>query len=273
MTRRLYKPQELLDELGTTEPDEIDLEAIAQFAGALVVRERLMGAEARLVGTDDKAIITVNDDAGLPRQRFSIGHELGHWMYHRDKVNFQCNSADQNGSFYGTDRESTANDYAKELLLPTSMFKPRLAKRPPTLDTVKDLAGVFRTSLTATATRVVELGAWPSMVVCSSKDKRLWFKGSSDVAKRLWPHRRLSEDTLAYALLQQPGYPEATAELDADAWIDHENAADYVLVGAPSRSQRTLSCLFSGGRTKPSSRIWTAMTDTAAPYVFRLPKT
>jgi hypothetical protein len=28
----------------------------------------------------------------------------------------------------------------------------------------------------------------------------------------------------------QPGYPEAMEEVDADAWIDHENAADYVVV-------------------------------------------
>lgn len=227
---RIYKPLQLLEELGITEPHEIDLEAIAAFVGATIIVEPLQGTEARLVGTGDKAIITVNSNSSEQRQRFSIGHELGHWMHDRGRAKFECGERVQAANYYGTDPESLANAYATELLLPAFMFRPRLAKQNPTLDTVRELSSIFRTSITATASRVVELGAWPSMLVCSARDRRVWFKASAEVPRKLWPHPQLTDDTLAYGLLRDPNTLEATDEVDADAWIDHPNAGDYAIV-------------------------------------------
>lgn len=190
----------------------------------------MVGAEARIVGLNDQAIITINQDSLPTRQRFSIGHELGHWMYDRGQIDFTCGTDKQERFYTGTDKESLANTFATELLLPSSMFIPRLAKRSPTLEIVKDLASVFRASFTATARRTVELGAHPAMVVCSSINKRIWFKASPEIERVLWPNRNTSEDTLAHELLMRSDFGEATDEVDADAWIDHEDAADYILV-------------------------------------------
>ena len=56
----VYKsPSKVLDELGITEPDEIDIEAIAQYCGALIVYEKLEGCAARILGNGNEAIITV----------------------------------------------------------------------------------------------------------------------------------------------------------------------------------------------------------------------
>lgn len=227
---RVRKAQELLDELGITEPDEIDLEAIAAHVDATVVYQPLSGAEARIVGSGDAAIITVNQGALRSRQRFSIGHELGHWMYDRGKYSLSCSRDKQERFFTGTDKESLANRFASELLLPEEMFKRHFQNRPPTLETIRDLAEQFKASLTATARRVVDLGGHPAMVICSSRNKREWFRGSAEVDRKLWPHTYLSADTLASELFDEPGYLEAMEEVDADAWIDHENAADYVVV-------------------------------------------
>ena len=229
-TKRFPRAKELLDELGITEPEEIDLEAIAQHVGATVIRERLQGSEARIVGVDDRAVITVNQDSLPTRQRFSIGHELGHWMYDRGQIDMSCSTDKQERFYTGTDKESLANAFATELLLPSSMFTPRLAKRPPKLEIFKELANTFRASFTATARRTVDLGAHPAMVICSSQSKRVWFKASAELEGVLWPNKQTSKDTLAYDLLRSPDFGEATEEVDADAWIDHENAADYVLV-------------------------------------------
>lgn len=230
MSAKLYRPNDLLEELGITEPEEIELEAIAQFVGATVVAEPLTGAEARLVGGGDKAIITVNANSSLPRQRFSVGHELGHWMHDRGRPQFSCGVRVQNASFLGSDPESLANHYATELLLPDYMVKPRLGKKAPILATAQELAGMFTTSLTATALRIVDLGIWPSMVVCYSKDKRQWFKRGRDVPEKIWPLKALSEDSLAFALLREAEATSATEEVDADAWIDLPDASEYVVV-------------------------------------------
>ena len=224
------RAQELLDELGIISPDEIDVDAIAQYVGATVKRAELIGAEARIVGAGDDAIITVNEESTLTRQRFSVGHELGHWMFDRGQLDLSCDVDRQERYAYGTDKESLANGFASDLLLPITLFRPRLGKRPPTLDVIRDLGNTFTTSLTATARRVVELSDSPAMVVCSSKAKREWYKASDHLDSRLRPHRYLSDDTLAYSLLRNPGFPEATDEVDADAWIDHPRAAHFVVV-------------------------------------------
>lgn len=240
MAKRFLKARDLLDELGITEPNEIDLEAIAQYVGATVTRQKMIGVEARIVGLNDQAIITVNEDSLPTRQRFSIGHELGHWMYDRGQIDMSCGTDKQERFYTGTDKESLANEFATELLLPSNMFTPRLAKRPPTLETTKELRDTFRASFTATARRIVDLGAHPAIVVCSSLTKRVWFKASSELEDRLWPNKQTSKDTLAYELLNRSDYGEATDEVDADTWIDHDNAAEYVLVESSMKVTREL---------------------------------
>ena len=75
------RPSELLlQDPGVTEPSEIDLEAIAYFVGARVRFRDLEGCDARIVGLGDRAVITVNKLSSYRRQRFSIAHELGHWL-------------------------------------------------------------------------------------------------------------------------------------------------------------------------------------------------
>src|ERR1017187_10341105 len=83
-------PAALLDELGITGPSEIILEAIAYRCHATIVYEPLTGCEARILGNDKEAIVTVNSNAPRERQRFSAAHELGHWMRDRGKVAFAC---------------------------------------------------------------------------------------------------------------------------------------------------------------------------------------
>jgi Zn-dependent peptidase ImmA (M78 family) len=80
----------LIEQLRIEEPDEIDVEAIAEFCGATVVYERLRGCEARLVGRKDRAYITVNESSPRAEQRFSIAHELGHWKQDHREVVTSC---------------------------------------------------------------------------------------------------------------------------------------------------------------------------------------
>ncbi len=79
----LSPAERLLQELGVTEPKEIDLEAIAYHVGARLRFRPLHGCEARIIGSGDRAIITVNSSSIPRRNRFSIAHELGHWHHHR----------------------------------------------------------------------------------------------------------------------------------------------------------------------------------------------
>jgi len=110
-------PSLLLKELGVSEPREIDIEAIAQYCGATIVYERLEGSEARILGNNDRAIITVNSEAQVGRRRFSAGHELGHWMRDRGKVGFSCTEQVMIGEWASVNTERAANEYAADLLI------------------------------------------------------------------------------------------------------------------------------------------------------------
>ena len=194
---RFIPAASLLKNLGISEPEEIDIEAIAQYCGATVTYGRLTGSEARIVGAEHKAIITVNRSTSRGRERFSAAHELAHWLRDAGDVALLCNPDGAFEDSTGTNRETRANDYAADLLLPTFMFKPRAKKCSMTLQTVSVLADTFTTSLTATAIRLVQFGSYPAVVVVSDAERIKWFRRGPDVPASLWPHAPGSK-TFAY---------------------------------------------------------------------------
>src|ERR1700733_2935427 len=89
----------------------------------------LDGCEARIIGRDDQAIITitVNDRGGPRRRRFSLAHEIGHWTHHRGRC-LVCRADDINRG--GENRplmEKTADRYAANLLMPPYLLRPVLS--------------------------------------------------------------------------------------------------------------------------------------------------
>jgi Zn-dependent peptidase ImmA (M78 family) len=98
-------------------------------------------------GDKDRAIITIDEDCPRPRQRFSAGHELGHWMKDRGQVAFQCQDKTFVKEWSAENPETRANRYASDLLLPGKMFRASASKRPIIFETVKDLSKLFCTSL------------------------------------------------------------------------------------------------------------------------------
>jgi Zn-dependent peptidase ImmA (M78 family) len=157
--------ERLLQELGVTEPKEIDLEAIAYHVGADVRRQPLDGCEARIIGYGDRAIITINARSSHRRNRFSIAHELGHWRHHRGQC-LVCR-AEEVGPREAMSPERIADNYASDLLLPHYLFRPFIRQHPKlTWATVKTIADTFETSLTASAIRFVEADHAPAILVC-----------------------------------------------------------------------------------------------------------
>jgi len=145
----------ILRGFGIDRPEQIDLEAIALELGVAVRYAKIDGSEARIVGNDTRAIITVRADSQRPRQRFSIAHEIGHWVERHGRGGFVCAKEDispQNDEAKGV--ESQANAFASQLLLPSYLFVPMIKGRPITLDTADKIGRDFQASLTATAIKL-----------------------------------------------------------------------------------------------------------------------
>lgn len=220
-------PATLLAELGITEPEDIKIEAIAEYCGATIVYEPLKGCEARILGHGDRAIITVNSTSLRERQRFSGGHELGHWMCDRGKVAFACEDLVFAAEWGEANPEVRANRYGADLLLPPPMFSRCAKNREITFATVRELAKEFETSLTATAIRLVELGSFPAMLVCYERGKRRWFARGPDIPQFLWPRNEAARHTAAYDLIHGSVRTEGPVDVYADAWFEVRNANRY----------------------------------------------
>jgi Zn-dependent peptidase ImmA (M78 family) len=185
----LTAAEQVLADLGVTDPSEIDLEAIAWTQGARVRYRPMKSCEARIVGNGDRAIITVNDRSHPRRQRFSVAHELGHWRYHRGRL-LVCHADDIGRA--GENRpmtERTADYFAAQLLMPGYLFGPVARSHPKlTFQTTRILADIFDTSLTSTAIRLIDSRHTPAVLVCHGPQGRKWFARSPDVPDR-WSQR------------------------------------------------------------------------------------
>lgn len=227
MSSSTQKPEEILADLGIKEPDDLDIEAIAEYCGATIRYKPLYGCEARIIGYRDRAIITVNTNSWRGRQRFSGGHELGHWMNDRGQIAFKCAYENYVHGWWAANPETRANRFASDLLLPLSMFQPRAYRLPVTFESVRSLADTFKMSLTATAIRLVEHGGLPAMLVCNGPQKKEWFVASSEVKGRLWPLVRPGHGATALSLLRGVSEHKGPGDVRSDHWINHPRADCY----------------------------------------------
>lgn len=224
------QPDDILKRLGIYEPEDIDLELVAYSLNADVKRAALSDCEGNIIGTDEKAIITVNNDADPRRQRFSLGHELGHWINDRGKnLTYRCDTNDMRQRSMSKDnfrqqKEVRANQFSAELMMPNHIFGRYLSNLDITTDSVNYLANEFNVSLTSTAIRFVDLSDHPSMIVCWDKTgNRRWFHRNSIVPDSIWPHTRIMQPREAFAFSNG-------LEVDADKWINSEGSENYSIV-------------------------------------------
>jgi hypothetical protein len=220
-------PAKILADLGIREAKDLDIEAIAFHCGALIQYKPLSGCEARIMGLNDSAIITINANSSPERKRFSGGHELGHWMRDRGTATFQCNEQMFAREWSEDNPEKRANRFAADLLLPARMFRPLAKDLPITFASIESLAAVFKMSLSATAIRLVEYGSYPAMLICSGTTGRQWYVASSTVNGKLWPLDRPGQSTQAAALLQGRAAPTGPQDRRADQWIKNFRADQY----------------------------------------------
>ena len=203
------------------------LEAIAFHLGARVRFRKLEGCEARIIGCNDAAIITIHHECSPTRKRFSLAHEIGHWTYHRGQT-LVCR-VDEWRPLDKMSPEWVANTFAADLLMPKYLFAP-VARAYPKLNfkTVAAIAGVFRTSLTSTAIRLVDGGHSPALLVCHSSLGRKWFTRGPDVSPRWFPRDNLDADSFAFGILHG-GRPDNTIPLKigTDAWFDRWEAQKF----------------------------------------------
>lgn len=231
MDNRKLSATKILDEFGISSPDEIDVNAIAQYFGATVLAEPLLGSAARILGVGDRAFITVDSRSARARQRFSAAHELGHWMMDRGKLSgFTCTEKQLVTGWSGDNPERRANRFAADLLLPTYLFAPAAKDKEMTFTTVRELCQSFETSITATAIRLVETGSFPALVVCSTSSGIKWKSRPRDLPSAIQLRDQPGKYTNAAELLLDRKPEVNPVEVEASDWFTTPGSKHYSII-------------------------------------------
>ncbi|MEL6773242.1 MAG: ImmA/IrrE family metallo-endopeptidase [Pseudomonadota bacterium] len=138
----------------------IDLEALAASAEISLRADRMAeGVSGMLLRYGDQFGImyaTHLDNEGF--ERFSIGHEFGHYFVdgHLDHIPFDGGMHRSRAGFVSDDPyEREADYFSAGLLMPSSLIRPVLRRAEEGLESIEALCNAAKASLTASAIRYV----------------------------------------------------------------------------------------------------------------------
>ena len=190
-----------LRELLVEAPGEIDLPTIAWRDGRRLRIEEggLEFAEGRIVvPSKNGGTIRVKQGMNTGRKRFTIAHEIGHFILHPREGLERNDTAASFTVWKDATEEAEANIFAAELLMPEFLFKPRSRGRAPSLALLDGLAHDFSTSTMATAFQYINYTNEQVALVVSHGNQIKWFHRAKDFWPRirtgdLQPHSAASE--------------------------------------------------------------------------------
>lgn len=145
----------------------VDVERIAQRLNITIRMQELEeNVSGVLIIKQERAVIGVNKDHHPHRQRFTIAHEIGHFLLHRSSDRVFIDAApvffrDENTSSGRDPQEIEANQFAAELLMPERELRALVSVQP--IDVFDDagvrrLATHFGVSAQALTIRLTRLG-------------------------------------------------------------------------------------------------------------------
>ena len=183
------RTKEIIDEILKQNPDikpPIPLDEIARVVGIKDISYKpLDGLEGALVANEykDEGVILVNNSGGLnteKRQRFTLGHELGHFMIPHHGYKMSCSIVDmENNSSKMETVELEANDFASKILMPEVLFCRNTFFDNPSIKNIQKLGLDYAVSFEASANRYVTTHHEP-LVILFYKDKKLRYFKQND---------------------------------------------------------------------------------------------
>jgi len=235
----ISQPRQLAQAVHRQIPKEfpVNVEGIALGAGIRSIERHSESAFEGALVTDEfknEGYILVKEASPRERQRFTIGHELGHllnqWHQPTDGK-FQCSSADMLASDAGKEKsrqrmETEANLFATELLMPLAEVSKRIGKGGVNLDDALRFAKTFDVSKLAAARRLTDVDSNAALVV-SHLDRikySIWGKEFPRLSRA--PGQPLPPGTISVTSKRELSDQD---EVDCSAWLSTRQDLDTVL--------------------------------------------
>jgi Zn-dependent peptidase ImmA (M78 family) len=119
---------------GAVKTPPIPIEVLIRRQGISIARKHLADETSGFVYVDaktDSTVIGLNVSHSKTRQRFTLAHELGHFLMHKtsgghlhvDEKDFFVRFRDKHSKDGSDQQEREANAFAAELLMPTSFLE------------------------------------------------------------------------------------------------------------------------------------------------------
>ena len=232
-------PSALVTKILGTERDlpiPVPIEELAERLDIVSIQElNTEGFVAALVTNVNKATggILLASSLSPERRRYSIGHELGHFLIPTHVVppegRFLCSREDML-TFSAREQgrrqrmEFEANQFAALLLMPPPILRAELARKAPSLDQVVRLASEFAVSKEAMARSYVEYSRCDIAIVRIRNGKVLSAIRSRDFP-RIEPGSgdAVPTDSSWHDIRQVPGVPSSICACETDTWFSHSD--------------------------------------------------
>lgn len=240
-----------IHELVLDMPDVVPLEKLcSQFDIEAITEIDTNGFEAALVMDELKASGSILLAKGQrpERRRFSIGHELGHFLIpsHRPHPGrpFECSLSDfhlLNPKDKNRRRriEAEANRFAARLLMPPVRVCRAIGQSGSTLESLVALAKDFAVSKEAMARAWVDAHREPVAVIIAQNGQILRFYRSEDFPWLTARNgERLPEGSIAEQHSVSPGVYSATEDVEPDIWFGDRDASRTLSLTEQALSQQ-----------------------------------
>jgi Zn-dependent peptidase ImmA (M78 family) len=163
MTRHLWErisPEERAVIDNFTGEFPVKVGALAKALGLNVIKSPLPPKISGLIQPSEDApaqyVIKVNKYEPTERQRYTIAHEIAHYLLHRDRIGAGVIDSIMYRSNLTSRREVEANQLAADIIMPKSLVSRqyRALAEQDDPDLVEELASAFRVSVPAMEVRL-----------------------------------------------------------------------------------------------------------------------
>lgn len=231
--------------LGETEPVGCLLGLVEERLGVPVVLAALPDNVAGCCLTpDDRPLVIINGGHFVPRQRFTLAHEVGHLRCGHDVTEiidtFETMHGHQTNS-----HEVQANAFAAELLVPAGGVE-EMVDGKPSLEDAAHIAARFGVSIIVAVFRLNRLG-----LLTGERYEQLRAEaGDSAMNKSVWTRLGLRDvDDAIRAIGTLPRIPEALRSTALAAVLDGRASVDDAAAAAGLKPAAVLSVVgWAGAR-------------------------
>lgn len=165
------RAKQLLKEIGFDEITDLSMKLFVSGLGATLIEKRMDNSDGKIIKGKLRTLIMINSNIPYEtRKRFTITHEVGHFLMH-DNIEVHNENSNTLNWFNSAEnqlkkgkQEWEANDFAAELLMPEKIFRNETIGKPFTPDLVKYLSERFKTSFTSTVFRYMHLDLHPLLI-------------------------------------------------------------------------------------------------------------